>query len=366
MKYVFRLSFLAFIIVEMILRGDTQFLGIVAVLIIVASNIARVKYWDSLLLIAFEFAVTVAAVYWLSPFFIVLLGVNAYDVVFKKFYIGIAAVVIPGFYFLTPATLLPFLLLISICSSLSYVSLRLSEKENIFKNIYDKERRFRYELEQSKDKLLNSSREIAYLAEVKERNRIAREVHDNVGHSIAGVLMQLQASHKLSSRDRDKSDELLKKSIDNLSDSLTLLKNTVYNIKPTENIGIEYIKDIIESFSFCPVEFKYSGNFSLLQANQMEIICSNIKEALTNTSKYSKATKVDISLDANEKYVRLYIKDNGVGCSKITEGLGLSGMKERIKNVGGSISINGDDGFLIVCIIPQANVGTHHPFIKMS
>lgn len=56
----------------------------------------------------------------------------------------------------------------------------------------------------------------------------------------------------------------------------------------------------------------------------MEMLCSNIKEALTNAAKHSRATKVEISIETNERYVRLYIRDNGVGCASVKEGLGLS------------------------------------------
>ncbi|MFL0249308.1 sensor histidine kinase [Clostridium neuense] len=108
----------------------------------------------------------------------------------------------------------------------------------------------------------------------------------------------------------------------------------------------------IHNFSFCPVEFKFTGDFNKLKPNYIEIIASNIKEALTNAAKYSKASKIYISIDINEVYLRLYIKNNGVSCSNIKEGLGLSGMRERVNNVGGSISIDSHDGFIIVCVIP--------------
>jgi signal transduction histidine kinase len=227
------------------------------------------------------------------------------------------------------------------------------DKEKTFLQSYDKERRYRYELEQAKAKLLNSSMEVAHVAEISERNRIAREIHDNVGHSIAGILMQLQASYKLSGKDDKKSIELLKKSIDELSNSLTILRDTVHNIKPQESMGIEYIKNVIDNFSFCDVDFNYSGDFNNLSPNLLQIIYTNIKEALTNISRHSNATRVDIAIDINERFIRLYIKDNGVGCNKIKEGLGISGMRERVKNIGGSISINTENGFLIVCVIPR-------------
>ncbi|HBG38889.1 MAG TPA: sensor histidine kinase, partial [Clostridiaceae bacterium] len=134
--------------------------------------------------------------------------------------------------------------------------------------------------------------------------------------------------------------------------SLTVIRNTAYNIKPKEEIGIGYIEKLIKEFKFCNVDFKHTGDVLSIPSSIVEIINTNIKEALTNASKYSNADNIIIRLDVNEKFVRLYIKDNGKGAVNIKEGLGLSGMRERVKNAGGSISISGEDGFLIVCIIP--------------
>ena len=78
-------------------------------------------------------------------------------------------------------------------------------KEKQFHKTFDKERKYSSELEQTKSKLLNSSKSIAYLAEVTEWNRIAQEIHDTIGHSIAGILIQLQAAFKLFDRDGEKS-----------------------------------------------------------------------------------------------------------------------------------------------------------------
>ncbi len=58
-------------------------------------------------------------------------------------------------------------------------------------------------------------------------------------------------------------------------------------------------------------------------------------------------------MDIHERIIRLYIKDNGAGCSHVRESLGLSGMKERVRNAGGHITITPTGGFMIVCILPR-------------
>lgn len=351
MKHSFKLAFLIYFIVVLVISSTVTFIDIAFMLMITAFNVYREKYNNSIYIITAEFILSLAAMQ-MNPVFVMVLGLTCFDIIYKKLYIGITAIAAAAAYYSYISTLPILLLVISISGIAAYYCRLLDEKEQSFNTTYDKERQYRYELEQAKAKLLNSAREVAHIAEVNERNRIAREVHDNLGHSIAGVLMQLQAADKLSGRDDAKSRELLRKSIDNLSGALTVLRDTVYNIKPQENLGIEYIKNVIDNFSFCKVDFKHTGDFNRLRPNQLEILCTNIKEALTNASKYSNATKVDINIDINDKFLRLYIKDNGFGCQNIKEGLGISGMKERIRNIGGSFSISSEEGFLIVCIIP--------------
>lgn len=354
-KYLYKFLFFMYTIPLLVINTKTSFYEVTAFLAIASLEIFRWKYNDSIYVIIVEGIMLAAIATFINPYFIFLFSILAFDMVYKKIYAGLMLVILAGFMALEIHKMLDYYLLVSLCASFGFISCRLREKEKIFKSVYDKERSYRYELESIKQKLINSSKEIAHIAEIKERNRIARDIHDNIGHSIAGILMQLQASRKLFSKNNEKAEELLDKSIAGLADTLTVLRDTVHNIKPRETLGIEYIKNIIDNFNFCKINFSFNGDFNTLSADYIEIISTNIKEALTNASRYSNATNIDISLEANDKFVRLYIKDNGVGCQIVKEGLGLSGMRDRIRNIGGSISISSDNGFLIVCIIPRDN-----------
>lgn len=355
MRYLVKALFLLYTAVQLALSGNLSYLDIAIILILAAVIIIKEKYYNSIPAAVVEFLVITYACM-NNDNFVLLYGIIVEDAAYHRTYSGLLPVAAAGYYFIPLDGIPVFLLISGICGIFGYLSREFEDSKIAFTESYDKERRYRYELEQAKAKLLNSSREAAHVAEIMERNRIAREIHDNAGHSIAGILLQLQASSKLFDRDRDKSKELLDKSIEELSGSLAHLRDTVHNIRPSESLGIEYIKKIVENYTYCPVNLKYTGDFNQLTANQLEMLQTNIKEALTNTSKYSKAARVDISIDINDRFIRLYIKDDGVGCSQIKEGLGISGMKERIANVGGSISISTDNGFMIVCIIPRDNM----------
>lgn len=353
-KHLLKLFFGIYIIALFARNGDVPDRAVLIFTLVIAVNVFKERFYDTVYATITSFFLICTSI-WLDRNFTFLLCIPLFDFIYQKRYIGVLPVFILGIYFTFASRLPSLILVMSLCGILALVVEKAEAKETDYKNKFDEERRLRYELELTKVKLLNSARDIAHLTEVSERNRIAREIHDNVGHGIAGILIQLQAAHKLFDRDEKKSKEILKKSIENLSDALSLLRNTVHNIKPNETLGVEYIKSVINNFGFCPIDFKLYGDFGLLTSSQLEILGLIIKEALTNAAKHSKATKVDITIDINEQYSRLYIKDNGIGCDKLKEGLGISGMRERVLNLGGTISVSSNDGFLIVCLLPMAN-----------
>ncbi|MBM7615351.1 sensor histidine kinase [Alkaliphilus hydrothermalis] len=352
MKVLFKGSFIIFVGTQLIMNASVSTIDVIFILLICASSIFRGKYIDTGLTMGIEFVIISMAGF-KNPYFFLLLVMLNYDLVYKKYYRLTIAVLLVGIWGVPFQHDFLFIFLFFICGLFAYISQGLESKESDLQRAFDQERRIRYELEGMKARLLASSKEMVHLTEIKERNRIARDIHDNIGHSIAGLLMQLQVVEKLQEKDMNKSKELLKKSIDGLADTLVLLRETVYNIKPKENLGIEYIHRIVKEFCYCSVELDTSGDFSRVSPYHLEILTANLKEALTNITKHSSATEVIIKLQTNDNFSRLFIKDNGIGCQQISENLGLNGMRDRIKNIGGSISISSNDGFLIVCVIPK-------------
>lgn len=349
-SYILKTLFFSYFLIEILMNREINNEIVILFLINVSICIVKERFNSSIYVSLIEFVFITFCVY-IYRDFEALYMISIYDFIYEGCYGGLVAVALCSIYFYRGNNIHMLYIYIMV-AIIAYLLKGIKNKQNEFRNTIDNERRLRYELEKTKAELLKSSMEAVHIAEVKERNRIARNIHDNVGHSIAGIFMQLQVVKKLYGKDDEKVEKILAQSINGLSNSLKVLRDTVHNIKPNENIGIEYIEKIIKDFVFCKVKFNYSGDTSLISAVNMEIITTNIKEALTNVSKYSRATKVEIKLDLNEKYIRLFIKDNGIGAPNMRYGLGLSGMEERVKNVGGNISISSENGFLIVCILP--------------
>ena len=350
MRLVFKVLLLLQLVLTFLSAQGPSQVEIIVLLLVIGLNVCRERVYDSTWLLVLELGVVSVAVYWGIPMGL-WYGALAYDFAFRQLYLGLAAIAscVYAFALYDGYTVLPLVLAFAVLFAYAVRKMDVQREEQ--QGNLDQERRLRYSLEDAKRRLLRSQEEIAHITEVKERNRIAREIHDNVGHSIAGILMQMQVAMQFVERDSGRAKLAIDKCLVKLTETLDVLRDTVHNMRPAERLGLEYLKAVIEDFAYCPIEFEHSGDFSTLPSPFIESMNAIIKESLTNSSRYSSASKVWLKADVNDKYVRLQIKDNGVGCGRISEGLGLSSMRERVANLGGTITINGDNGFLIVCIL---------------
>jgi len=323
---------------------------LVTVLLLLLLQVWRERLLNSIYLLLLEIAIVTVAVYYGLPIGLWYV-LTVFDLASKRIYGGIALVAGCAYVFSLYSAIHTLPLLLGFSVLLALALQRMQSQNSEYQITLDKERRLRYSLEEAKQQLLRSQDEIAHISEIQERNRIAREIHDHVGHSIAGILMQMQVAHQFMDRDRERARGAVEKCVTKLAEALEILRDTVHNMRPVERLGIAYIKGIINEYDYCLVEFNHSGDFATLPPRFLETAGVIIKEALTNTSRYSKASKVIIELDVNDKYLRFSIKDNGRGAERITEGLGLSSMRERVANMGGTFSVSGKDGFLIVCVL---------------
>ncbi len=354
LNYFFKGSALLVVLVLQV-GGTASPLGIIGWLAVAALWVYREKYNNHALLMVPEYA-TILALSTISPQFLLLIAVPAFDLAARGWWWAGMLLAPAATYFISDSWLAAFGLLVAMSVFSGHLRHMLQQKEASFLETYDQERSMRYSLEETKNRLLTAARDAAYTAEIRERNRIARDIHDHVGHKLAGILLQLQVIRKLATKDPAEADKLVEQSITELSGALELLRDTVHNLKPRQQPGLETIRQIIESFRFCPVKFQSSGDFDSLSALHSDITATIIKEALTNAAGHSQATEMEISLEIRDPLVRLFIKDNGRGSGKFREGLGLKGMRERVRSVGGSISFSGDDGFTIVCILPRNEI----------
>lgn len=218
----------------------------------------------------------------------------------------------------------------------------------------DQQRRDKYQLERLKSELLLANFQVAKVAELSERDRIARELHDSVGHEITAAVLAFQAFEQLWREGDPLAEDMFQQGRERLSNSAHKLRETVHNMKPTAVIGIDSLKDIINGFTLCPVDFKVFGDTSRVPVYLWTILEPCLKEALTNVIRHAEATRVDITIDVNPHIVRLSIYNNGTDGNIEGNGIGIRNLRQRARAVGGSLSIDISDGFRLICVLPIA------------
>ena len=223
------------------------------------------------------------------------------------------------------------------------------ERELLDRDLEDRARRLQLEdtLQASERDMKNAAR----LAQMNERARIAQEIHDHVGHEITGASIALQAAVKLYEKNDLRAGELLAQCQGRLESASAHLRETVHNLKPAQTPGAETLRALCESFDFCPVRFTAAGD--LENVAHWDLLAANLKEALTNVSRHSSAGLVTVKLDGNVAYIRMMVADDGKPGRPFQPGLGLSGMRERVRAAGGTLTINAGEGFSIVCVLPK-------------
>lgn len=221
---------------------------------------------------------------------------------------------------------------------------------------YDENRSYSYQLEETKERLEKFNRNIESVAQLEERNRISREIHDTIGHKLTATLLQLEAVIRVQKIEPD-TRKILESVRDNLSASVDILRKTVKKIGVNTRIaGINSIRKLVQEFeesTSVKVNLDIKGIVRKLYPSIELAIYKNIQEAMTNAIRHGMCTSIDIEINYFHDKVIFSVNNDGKGCEEVSFGMGLKGMKERIELVGGELFIVGKTkGFEIKGIIP--------------
>ena len=191
-------------------------------------------------------------------------------------------------------------------------------------------------------------------AQEAERTRIARELHDNIGHSLALFTIELDrtrlAMTDLSSDNHARFGQLCVK-LKTLGRDVSNLSHQLHSSE-LELLGIAVaMKALCREFSEqyrVQAQCKCTGAFDNLPGEISLCLFRVLQEAMRNVAKHSRATKVDIEMHGTTKFLRLSIADDGVGFASNTSesraGLGLVSMRERLHLIGGKFTISSKPG----------------------
>lgn len=191
---------------------------------------------------------------------------------------------------------------------------------------------------------------------LQDKARLSQELHDKLGHRINGSIYQLEACRVLSSDDPEKAEKILQRVIESLRTGMDEIRALLRRERP-ENRKITLFQleslchDCKEQYGI-DAQLKLSGNSEQIDDKIWKVVLDNSCEAITNSLKYSKCSKISIEIAVLNKLLRCCISDNGKGCENISDGMGIQGMKQRIEKLGGVINIDGMSGFTINMLIP--------------
>ncbi|SEW23624.1 sensor histidine kinase [[Clostridium] fimetarium] len=191
---------------------------------------------------------------------------------------------------------------------------------------------------------------------LEEKTRLSQALHDKLGHSINGSIYQLEACKILIDKQPDESIKMVQAVIDNLRTSMDEIRTILRREKPDKKqmalLQLVGLCEECEKKYGIQAEVRFDGENKEIPENMWEVILDNTFEAVTNALKYSACNSILIQITILHKVVRCSIKDNGIGCNTIKEGMGIQGMKNRARKINGFIDLNGEDGFCINMILP--------------
>lgn len=189
-----------------------------------------------------------------------------------------------------------------------------------------------------------------------ERRRIAQEIHDLLGHTIAAATLQLEAARTLIPQEPDQANELVSQSTKLLRDGMDQIRSAVKGMRDeTEPIRLSSIELLIGKVmrdTGLVIHFLPRGDMARLRPIHWRMIYQTIGEALSNVVRHAKASSVTIELQVMPKLYRLSVSDDGVGAENVTEGMGLQGIRERVEEIGGTLTIEGKRGLRLNCLVP--------------
>ena len=235
-----------------------------------------------------------------------------------------------------------------------------SESHGLYEEV-DILRQKLYRMEQTELQLLSEYQSTARHSQLQERQRLAEQLHDNLGHELTaahlsvksiGTLLQLGESAK--------AGRAQEKAAARLDAALQQLQKAVSRLEPETETGLKTLTDLFGNFVY-PVDLEQLGDPSELQAYHLQLLHAAVKEALTNIAKHAVPRRVKAVLDTSGSIIKIMIENDGIQTGSADRtGNGLRYMRKRLEAVQGSLSTSlgtnpGGLFFRIIIILPKGS-----------
>jgi signal transduction histidine kinase len=216
------------------------------------------------------------------------------------------------------------------------------------------------ELKSANTRLQEYANRVEELAVTQERNRLAREIHDGLGHYLTTIFMEIQAAQAVMTRNPERAQVMLQKAQTLTQDALTDVRNSVAALRasPEENLPLpRLLENLLDHCDMLNIEtdLKILGTPRTVPPQVHLTLYRAAQESINNIRKHAHASQVWIRLDYQDlQKVRFMIQDNGIGAERLDGGFGLIGLQERVNLLNGEMQIQTakDQGLRMEIIVP--------------
>lgn len=205
-------------------------------------------------------------------------------------------------------------------------------------------------LQDAHNQLSEYSKKVEQLTVIRERNQIAREIHDTVGHKMTALLVQLQLANEMVTLAPDKSKEILTTCEQLTRDSLHEIRLSVRTLKEEEHTKVSFLhvlRELMDEFSNLTgmeTRLELTGDPSSLPLSLQPTIKRIVQEALTNAQRHGSANLCQVAIKILEDAIHIDLQDNGKGTENVVPSFGLINMKERVLEHGGTVQFKSAEG----------------------
>ena len=190
---------------------------------------------------------------------------------------------------------------------------------------------------------------------LEERAELSQTLHDKIGHNINGSVYQLEAVKLLMEKEPEVSKKMIQTVINQLRSGMDEIRVILRKERPKKyKLAILQLEKLCEDCREKGVEAELitEGELRAIPEKYLEVILDNAYEAVSNSLKYAKCSKIKISVYVLNKMIRCSIWDDGVGCKELIDGMGISGMRKRIREINGILDFETEAGFTINMLLP--------------
>ncbi len=199
--------------------------------------------------------------------------------------------------------------------------------------------------------LRRAREEVEHIAQVAERERIARDLHDVLGHTLSLIAIKSELASKFAERGDARALEEIQGVERIARESLAELREALSGYRAAGIVAeVERARSTLESAG---IAVEYSGDAVRLPAAQETVLSLALREGVTNVVRHARAKTCRLQLAQTRDGCRLDIVDDGTG-SDGREGMGLIGMRERVEALGGKVVRNGATGTHLTIELPTA------------